>query len=58
MFENEPDTAPGLAVLDNVVMTPHVGSATVETRTEMGFVAVRNIAEALEGREPPNLVLP
>ncbi len=56
VFENEPDTAPGLSALDNVVMTPHIGSATVATRTNMGLVAVRNIAAALEGREPPNLV--
>ena len=47
---------PGLKALDNVVMTPHIGSATVETRTDMGLVVVRNIAAALEGREPPNLV--
>ena len=57
VYENEPDAEPGLAALDNVVMTPHVGSATVETRTNMGLVAVRNIAAALEGREPPNLIL-
>ena len=56
VFENEPNPEPGLKVLDNVVMTPHIGSATVETRTNMGFVVVRNIAAALEGREPPNLV--
>lgn len=56
VFENEPDTEPGLSALDNVVMTPHVGSATVETRVNMGLVAVANIAAALEGREPPNLV--
>ena len=57
VFENEPDTAPGLRELDNVVMTPHIGSATVETRNNMGLVAVRNIAAALEGREPPNRIV-
>ena len=57
VFENEPDTAPGLRELDNVVMTPHIGSATVETRNNMGLVAVRNIAAVLEGREPPNRIV-
>ena len=37
VFENEPDPEPGLKALDNVVMTPHIGSATVETRTNMGL---------------------
>ena len=56
VYENEPEVEPGLKELDNVVLTPHVGTATVGTRTEMGFMVVRNVAAALAGQEPPNLV--
>lgn len=56
VFENEPKLAPGLAELKNVVILPHVASATVETRTNMGFVAARNIVAAMQGKMPPNLV--
>jgi len=54
VFEKEPDLAPGLAELENVVLTPHTASATEETRAAMSEVAARNIIEALEGRVPPN----
>lgn len=56
VFENEPKLAPGLAELDNVVITPHTASATEETRGKMGEVAAKNIIETLEGRTPPNNV--
>ena len=56
VFENEPDIDPGLLKLENVVLTPHTASATVEARTKMSEVAATNIIEALEGRVPPNLV--
>jgi glyoxylate reductase len=56
VFENEPELAPGLADLDNVVLTPHIASATLETRNKMAEMAAANIIEALEGRTPPNLV--
>ena len=56
VFENEPKLAPGLAELDNVILTPHTASATEETRQKMGELAAQNIIEALEGRTPPNLV--
>lgn len=54
VFENEPETAPGLSELDNAVITPHIASATKETRDDMAKTAVNNIIEALEGRTPPN----
>lgn len=54
VFENEPNLAPGLADLDNVVITPHIASATVETRAAMSEVAAKNIIAALEGQVPPN----
>ncbi len=54
VYEHEPDIDPRLRALDNVVMTPHTGSADVELRTAMAHVAVDNILAVLAGREPPN----
>ena len=51
VFEEEPKMAPGLAELDNVVLTPHTASATEETRGAMSELAAKNIIEVLEGRE-------
>lgn len=56
VFENEPMLVSGLAELENTVLTPHIASATEETRQTMSELAARNIIEALEGRVPPNLV--
>ncbi|MBI2627995.1 MAG: D-glycerate dehydrogenase [Candidatus Niyogibacteria bacterium] len=56
VFENEPALAEGLAKLDNAILTPHIASATEETRGKMAELAVDNIIAALEGRTPPNLV--
>ena len=56
VYENEPVLAPGLAELENVIITPHIASATEETRQAMSVLAAQNIIEALEGRTPPNLV--
>lgn len=56
VYENEPEFAPGLAELENVILTPHTASATEETRQAMSELAAKNIIEALEGRIPPNLV--
>lgn len=54
VYENEPNLAPGLADLENVVLTPHTASATEETRAAMSEVAAKNIIAALEGQVPPN----
>jgi len=54
VYEKEPALAPGLAELNNVVLTPHTASASEETRGKMGEVAAFNITESLEGRIPPN----
>jgi lactate dehydrogenase-like 2-hydroxyacid dehydrogenase len=51
VFEHEPDVHPGLLGLDNVVLVPHLGSATIETRTAMAELAVRN-ALAVAAGEP------
>ncbi len=56
VFENEPMLADGLVDLPNVLLTPHIASATEETRSQMSEMAALNIIEALEGRTPPNLV--
>ncbi|GAA1954972.1 D-glycerate dehydrogenase [Amycolatopsis minnesotensis] len=49
VFEHEPEVEPGLLDLDTVVLAPHLGSATVETRTEMAVLAAENVAAVLRG---------
>jgi glyoxylate reductase len=56
VYENEPALTPGLDRLDNVVVLPHVGSATVETRQRMAELATENLLAGLAGRLPPNCV--
>ena len=56
VFEYEPKITSELLGLDNVILTPHIASATEETRSKMSDLAATNIIEALEGRIPPNLV--
>jgi len=58
VYENEPALAPGLAELPNVVLLPHLGSATVGTRTRMATLAATNIVAMLRGERPPNIVNP
>ena len=52
VFEHEPEVHPGLLALDNVVLVPHLGSATVETRTAMATLAARNVVGFYEGTGP------
>ncbi|WP_370939538.1 2-hydroxyacid dehydrogenase [Amycolatopsis sp. cg13] len=52
VFEKEPDVEPRLLERDDVVLTPHLGSATVETRTAMAVLAARNVVSVLAGAEP------
>lgn len=56
VFENEPALAPGLTALPNVIVTPHIASATEGTRSKMSEIAAANIIAVLEGQTPPNLV--
>ncbi len=56
VFEHEPEVHPGLLDLDNVVLIPHLGSATVETRSAMARLAARNAVEVLDGRPAVNPV--
>jgi len=52
VFEHEPQVHPGLATSDATLLTPHLGSATVETREAMATLAARNVADVLAGRPP------
>jgi glyoxylate reductase len=54
VFEHEPDVHPGLLELENVVLLPHLGSATVATRERMALRAARNVVEVLSGRSAPD----
>ena len=58
VFEREPDVEEGLLTLENVVLTPHLGSATRDTRVAMGMLCVEALrAVLLEGRRPANAVV-
>jgi len=56
VYEHEPQIEPDLLSLQNVVLLPHIGSATYETRLQMSLMAVNNLLEALAGKTPANLV--
>jgi len=56
VYEDEPQIPPALLKLDNVVLTPHTGSATIETRIEMSQVVAQNIRAFIDGMTPPNMV--
>ncbi len=56
VYEREPKIHPGLLRLENVALTPHLGSATDPTRTAMYETALRNLVAALQGKVPPNCV--
>ncbi|HAF56145.1 MAG TPA: D-glycerate dehydrogenase [Thauera sp.] len=56
VFEAEPQVHPGLLALENVVLLPHLGSATRETREAMGMRVVDNLIAFFDGRRPPDQV--
>jgi D-3-phosphoglycerate dehydrogenase len=56
VFEREPEVEPKLLTLENVVLAPHIASASTETRKKMCRMAAENAVAALEGRRPENLV--
>jgi len=58
VYENEPAMAPGLAELDNVVVLPHIGSATHSSRTAMATLAARNLIAMLKGQKPETCLNP
>jgi lactate dehydrogenase-like 2-hydroxyacid dehydrogenase len=56
VYDGEPRVHPGYLALENVVLLPHLGSATAETRDAMGFLALDGVAAVLAGQTPKNLV--
>jgi gluconate 2-dehydrogenase len=58
VFEGEPALNPGFLELDNVTLTPHIGSSSRATRMAMAMTAADNLIAALSGRRPPNLLNP
>ena len=57
VYEHEPEIPPALLELENAVLLPHIGSASIETRTNMGLLAIANAKAVLEGKEPPARVV-
>src|SRR5262249_21142947 len=58
VYEKEPMPAPGLTKLPNVVLAPHIASASIETRRKMSNMAVTSCIAGLTGQRPPNLLNP
>ena len=58
MFEHEPAINPKLVELENAVLLPHMGSATLESRIDMGEKVLINIKTFIDGHTPPDRVLP
>jgi len=56
VYEREPEAHPGLTELPNTVLTPHIASASRETRTRMATTAAENVIALFEGRKPATLV--
>jgi lactate dehydrogenase-like 2-hydroxyacid dehydrogenase len=55
MYEGEPKLNPGYLSLKNTLLLPHMGAATIETRTAMGMLALGNVDAILGGRPAPSL---
>ena len=56
VYEHEPMIPKELTKLDNVILQPHIGSGTIETRTKMALMAAENLIEGLKGNMPPNCI--
>jgi len=58
VFEHEPKLPPALKAMNNVVLTPHLGSGVMEVRDKMANIVVDNIEALIDGRTPPNCINP
>jgi glyoxylate reductase len=58
VYEEEPELSPGLSQLENVVLLPHIGSATQDTREQMAVTAARNAIAMVRGKKPLNIINP
>ena len=56
VYEFEPEVPAALIAMENVTLLPHLGTAALEVRENMGLMAVANLIAQLEGRDPPNRV--
>jgi glyoxylate reductase len=57
VFEREPKIHPRLLELENTVLTPHIGTSTIETRIEMARMAAQDLMDGLEGKQPRHIVI-
>jgi glyoxylate reductase len=57
VFEREPKIHPRLLELENTVLTPHIGTSTIETRIEMARMAAQDLIDGLEGKQPRHIVV-
>jgi lactate dehydrogenase-like 2-hydroxyacid dehydrogenase len=58
VYEKEPKLTPELSKLENVVLLPHIGSATADTRGQMAVLAAKNAVAIVQGKRPPNIINP
>jgi glyoxylate reductase len=58
VYEKEPQVHPGLVGRSDVILAPHIASASVDTRTKMAVMACENVIAALDGKKPPNALNP
>jgi glyoxylate reductase len=58
VYEQEPEISPALKKMPNVILLPHIGSASLETRTKMGMIAAENLLAYFKGQRPPNCLNP
>jgi len=56
VYENEPELTAGMTELDNLILLPHIGSASTETRDTMALLVVDNVFDALDGKTPRTLI--
>lgn len=56
VYENEPELTEGMTELDNLLLLPHIGSASTDTRNRMALLVADNVLEALAGKQPRTLV--